>query len=399
MKSIQQFFSGTENNIDLPVGEYEGPLKISHACTVDGHGATLWVKSGVALVVESDKVALKNLRIEITDNPEDTVAIELRNDTVTENVEVYGQEKRGGKVSSWKLPRMIDFGVFAAEKNNEFHRLIVADCSCEITNNVHGLLVEPKSLVSGENDAAFKISSLMGETILYGDIVLKTDYGISKRIYVSGRAVVGARETHEQRLSAANGNGENNVQRNFLGNVNSIKDNSIGERVIKGQRLGLNNVDSLFVGFVGENINVDIDPYAFQLYGNGKTKQDEDLIFFGNPQSIQDAVYIDERHGVKGVGINLKKMTADVENIVIAFAVYEDENNPSASFAEVRNPLARVWLDGDKIYDFQLSLGLEKVINMLEVYRHNGEWKIKFVGAGYRNGLRMLCEQYGVNVE
>lgn len=399
MNSIQQMFSGRESFIDLPMGEYEGPLRISHVCTVDGHGATIWANSGTALTVEADGVVLKNLRIELTDNPEGMVAVKLRNDTVTENVEVYGQEDRGGSVSDWRLPRMIDFGVFAAEKDNEFHRMILTDSPCEITNNVHGLSLSPQRLVPGENDVAFKISSLMGDTILYGDILFKTSYGISKRIYVSGRAVMGAKETHEKQAVSSTSNTDNTSQENCVNNANNTIDTSIGEKVIKGQRLSLNDVKNLFIGFVGENIKVDIDPYAFQLYGNGKTKQDRDLIFFGNKQSRQDAVYVDEKDRVKGVGINLEKIAGDIENIVVAFAVYEDENNPSASFAEIRNPLARLWMDEDNIYDFRLSLGLEKVVNILEVYRHKGEWKIKFVGAGFKNGLRMLCEQYGIDVE
>ena len=399
MNSIQQKFSGRESFIDLPMGEYEGPLRISHACTVDGHGATLWVKSGTALIVDADQVVLKNLRIELTENSQGTVAVKLRSNTVTENVEVYGQEDRGGSVSSWCLPRMIELGVFAAEKANEFHRLIVTECACEITNNVHGLSLSPQRLMPGTNDVAFKISSLMGGTVLYGDIVLKTDYGISKRIYVSGWAAVGAREIHEQQPSAAGGSVDSSSQIDYTANSDTAANNSIGEKVVKGQRLGLKDVKNLFVGFVGENIKVDIDPYAFQLYGNGKTRQDSDLIFFGNKQSRQEAVYIDEKDGAKGVGINLEKIAEDVENIVVAFAVYEDANNPSASFSEVRNPLARVWIDEDKIFDFRLTLGLEKVINMLEVYRHKGEWKVKFVGAGFKDGLRVLCEQYGLDVK
>ena len=396
MNSIQQMFSGKEKYIDLPKGEYEGPFRIDHACTVDGHGATLWGKTGAVLIVDAEKVVLKNLRIELTEKPEKMPAVKLKNDTVTEDVEVYGQEDRGGSVSSWRLPRMIDFGVFAAGKGNEFHRLIVADCSCEINNNVHGLSLTPQQLMPGENDVTFTISSLMGDTILYGDILLKTSYGISKRIYVSGRAVTGAKEIHEQQAARM---GNNSTQFKHEDSATSVLNNSLGEKVVKGQRLGLNDVKNLFVGFVGENIRVDIDPYAFQLYENGKTRQDRDLIFFGNRQSKQDAIYIDEKDGVKGVGVNLEKIAGDVEKIVVAFAVYEDENNPSSSFAEVRNPLARVWMNDDKIYDFCLSLGLEKVINMLEIYRHKGEWKIKFVGAGFKNGLRMLCEEYGIEVE
>ena len=398
MKSVQQIFSGKGNIIGVPMGEYEGPIRIDRACTVEGHGATIWVKSGTVLFVDADRVRLKDLRIEITDRAEETVALKLRNDTVLENVEVYGQEDRGGTVSSWKLPRMIDFGVFAAEKVNEFHRRIVTDCPCEIRNNVHGLFLSPLDLTAGENDVEFKISPLMGDTILYGDIVLKTGYGISKRIYVSGRAVMGAKEYHERQAAPVQSGGASNAQRNSGSSAHGAIDSSMGERVVMGQRLSLKSVKSLFTAFAGENIRVDIDPYAFQLYENNKTRSDSDLVFFGNVRSPGEAVYIGEKEGLQGIGINLEKISGEVERIVVAFAVYEDGNRPSASFAEVRNPMARVWIDEDKPYVLPLSLGLEKVVNVLEVYRHKGEWKVKFVGAGFESGLRVLCEQYGIDV-
>ena len=41
----------------------------------------------------------------------------------------------------------------------------------------------------------------------------------------------------------------------------------------------------------------------------------------------------------------------------------------------------------------------EKTAVAVELYRYKGEWKMSFVGAGYRSGLRHLCEGYGVNIE
>ena len=381
MKSIQEIFSGKEKSIEIPAGEYEGPLRIGHACSVDGHGATLWTKSGPALMVEADGVVLENLRIETTDHPEGTVAAILRNDTATKNVEVYGQVERAGKLSHWNLPRLLDLGAFAPERTNEFHRRIAVDSPCEITNHVHGLEVSPGTLSSGENDVTFKISPLMGDTILYGDIVLKTGDGICKRIYVSGRAVPGAKEIHEQKLHACGKSAAPPVA-----------------RVTKGQRLPLMHAKKLFVCFRGENIKTDIDPYAFQLYGNGKTRRDKDLVFFGNEQSESDGVYIAHKDGKQGVGICLGNVPEDVETIVVSFAIYEEEGKRNAYFSGVRNPLARFYVD-EKEYEFPLELGLEKVVNILEVYRYQGEWKVRFVGAGFRDGLKKLCEQYGVAVK
>ena len=380
--------------MDIPAGEYEGPLRIDYPCTVNGNGATLWTKKGTALIVEADNVSLKDLRIEITDHPESTVALKLRNDTSTANVEVYGQEERDGSQSTWALPRILDFGAFAAEKNNEFHRMIALDTPCEITNHVHGISISPQKLLPGKNDVTFSIASLMNGTILYGDILLKTIDGISKRIYVTGRAMQGAAEKHEQRAEARQEAAEEQRPSINLSGSNTVSKNHL---VVKGQRIPLAGAKKLFVGFQGEHIKGDIDPYAFQLYENGKTRQDKDLIFFGNPQSENNGVCIDHKDGMQGVSIHLENVPEEVKNIVAAFAVYEEDGKSSMYFSTVRNPLGKLYID-EKIYDFPLKLGLEKVINMLEIYRYKGEWRVKLVGAGFGDGLKRLCEQYGIDV-
>lgn len=33
-----------------------------------------------------------------------------------------------------------------------------------------------------------------------------------------------------------------------------------------------------------------------------------------------------------------------------------------------------------------------------EVYRHNGEWKFRAVGQGFKGGLAPMARNYGVNV-
>ena len=124
MSSLQQLFASNNNVIDIPMGEYEGPLTINHACIVNGNGATIWVKSGTALIVNSAKVALNDLRIEITNDTDNTLAIKLKKDTLLKRVEVYGQEDIEGQHSNWAIPRMIDLGAFAPNKTNEFYRMM-----------------------------------------------------------------------------------------------------------------------------------------------------------------------------------------------------------------------------------------------------------------------------------
>ena len=45
------------------------------------------------------------------------------------------------------------------------------------------------------------------------------------------------------------------------------------------------------------------------------------------------------------------------------------------------------------------DLSVEKTLVAVEVYRYKGQWKLNFVASGYRDGLRRLCESYGVEVQ
>ena len=395
MSSLQQFFANKNNVVDIPMGEYEGPLTINHACTVNGNGATIWVKSGTALTVTISNVILKDLRIEITNAGDNSVAVKLKKDTVLKGVEIYGQEEIDGQYSNWSLPRVVDLGAFAANKTNEFYRRLEVNSPCKIRNNVHGLEICPLNLNAGKNDVLFKVSPLMDGTILYGDIVLETGYGINKRSYVTGRAMLGALETHEtgvvntdQQNNKSSINQHKNSQNNDINNTNNV---------VKGQRISLDNKKTLFVGFQGDSNVEDIDPYAFQLYENKKTRKDSDFVFFGNMQSKEDGVFIDNKSGMQGVALYLDNIPSNVESIVVSFAIYEDETKTAKYFSAVRKPMARIFIDDDE-YNFPLMLGLERVVNILEVYRYKGSWKVKFIGFGYTRGLRKLCEEYGLDV-
>ena len=101
MAKIQDFFIGEPEYINIPPGEYEGPLVIRHSCTVDGHGATLWSKIDAALIIDASNVTVKNLRVELIGKPTvnefdfntdfDAIHISVNGTEIQmDNVEIYG---------------------------------------------------------------------------------------------------------------------------------------------------------------------------------------------------------------------------------------------------------------------------------------------------------------------
>lgn len=228
MAKIQDFFIGEPEYINVPPGEYEGPLVIRHSCTVDGHGATLWSKTDAALIIDAPNVTVKNLRVELIGKPTvnefgfntdfDAIHISVNGtEAQMDNVEVYGgiaqddydleyiDEEPGiiTTIGYYELPRMINLGTFAAGEKNEF--LIKLDnryyANYRVISSICGLKVEPQILSKDNTDLKLTVNPMRDGTILYGDLMLETERPLKlstkpskilHRIYISGRAQNGA---------------------------------------------------------------------------------------------------------------------------------------------------------------------------------------------------------------
>ena len=135
----------------------------------------------------------------------------------------------------------------------------------------------------------------------------------------------------------------------------------------------------------------------FRLYAGGRVHGDEDLIFFGNACADDDSIEVDTAGGV-GASVDVAKVGAAVERLVLCFSVYDD--GTGRDFSHVRAPRLTLAEDGVPKYSFYLDgLRREKTVNAAEIYRHRGAWKLKLVGAGYEAGLARLCGDYGLSVE
>lgn len=66
----------------------------------------------------------------------------------------------------------------------------------------------------------------------------------------------------------------------------------------------------------------------------------------------------------------------------------------------MRNAFVQISCAGKGIYYLPLDrISREKTLVGIELYRHRGAWKMKGVGSGYNDGLRRLCESYGIEVQ
>ena len=407
MSFIQEEFDRVAGDFILTPGEYEGPLTITRPCVVDGQHSTLWANNGPVLIVDSASVTLKNLRIEVTgtqevDHPVPSLRTNYK-DTKLENIEINGTvEGLPGEAAQWGIPSVIALGDFAANKENSFSIEFDAPQGAEIVHNLKDVVITPQHVKQGRNTLNIKTSNMRDNTILFGEMLIKTD--VSRRIYITGKAKKGAPEhtsippvSGELTISAP-------LQIDPPDEVIApiVPDDEQINLVRKGQRVSLGQLSTRTLKIVyshkSEHRPLAVDPYVFLLGKNGKVRADNDLVFFGNEESQGHEVRVKTDNGNAFATIELSKTSVDIEKIAVCMSVYDDQSG--TDFSCVDEPIIRIFSDEKEQFRFQLNeLTQEKTVVAVEFYRYKGEWKANFVGGGFKLGLDSLCREYGVEVE
>ena len=408
MVRFKHFFDKHTSQINLPPGEYEGPLIVTHSCTIDGSGATLWSGKSPVLTITASDVTVRNLRIELTNASVDKATIAIKGDNVKfHNVEIFGGiTGLKEECSIWNLPRVVNLGSFAADKSNDYLLSIKTGASCGIISEVSGLSVSPTKVGTGEAKLKITIEPLRDKTSLYGSILFKTDYGVIRRIYVTGQALKNAaqlmKDFEDTQIIAKNMSTLSANQKPLQSNDDGLeaKNGDVKKTVSKGQRVIASNASKFEVIFEAENIpqGLEIDACAFCLRGNKQVSCDDDFVYFSNPCHESRSVDLIPPSEKSGVIIFPSNIPQDISSIAVCFSIYDESNNAQNSFKQVSSPRTIVLGDGKVYFKFPMELEDEKIVTALEFYRHKDQWKINFIGAGYAAGLRKLCESYGLEV-
>jgi tellurium resistance protein TerD len=152
----------------------------------------------------------------------------------------------------------------------------------------------------------------------------------------------------------------------------------------------------------------DLDASVFLLGVDGKVISDNHFVFYNNATSPDGAVIHkgDNRTG-EGDGddevieIELDKVAPEVDKIVFTVTIDEADSR-NQNFGQVNNSLIRIVnMDGGSEitkYELDEDYSSETAINFGELYRKNGGWNFKAVGAGFNEGLAGFCKTYGVSI-
>ncbi|WP_297229331.1 TerD family protein [uncultured Desulfovibrio sp.] len=133
---------------------------------------------------------------------------------------------------------------------------------------------------------------------------------------------------------------------------------------------------------------------AFRLFAGGKTRRDEDFVFYGQKRNDDSSISL-SHDACSGVfSVDLTRLAPDVEKVALAvtsdFPTVARLSSLTLEVAQGAECLLRCSVEVARHDEAALILG--------EFYRRNGQWKFRFVAQGFRGGLKPLAEFYGVDV-
>ncbi len=150
----------------------------------------------------------------------------------------------------------------------------------------------------------------------------------------------------------------------------------------------------------------DLDASAFLTNASGKTRGDNDFIFYNNLTTPDGVTHTGDNRTGAGDGddeqikIDLTKLPADVASVFITVTIHDGETRRQ-NFGQVRNAFARVVNEATNAevarYDLGEDFSTETAVIFCEVYRNAAEWKFRAVGQGFAGGLNALVRHYGLN--
>lgn len=187
--------------------------------------------------------------------------------------------------------------------------------------------------------------------------------------------------------------------------------------IMRGQKVSINSkIHSLSKLLIALEWDVnyrgsgefDLDTSIFMVDGDNNTAE-QDFIFYGNPKSRDNGVFIGEDHNSalkraydNVVQLDLNRIPAHIEKLAFTVTIY-DSDKRYQSFREVSNGCFRIIDIQSKkeLFNYKFGDGLtnETAIVVAEVYRHKSEWKINPIGNGFTGGLKALCNNYGIETE
>lgn len=188
--------------IQLPRGEYRGPIVINRALAIEGEGAVIWAQNGPVVSVKSAGVTLRGIQIEATGDETDVALLIEGAAPTLSNVGVRGRVigAMGEAAGEWKLPASLALGEFAPRSRSSWRFEIEVPVDCQLKTSISGLQLQPAHVEAGKHEVEIVASGIGPDTFLAGQIEVR-HAGLVRPIPLSGRAAVNATIAQSKRIA------------------------------------------------------------------------------------------------------------------------------------------------------------------------------------------------------
>ena len=206
----------------------------------------------------------------------------------------------------------------------------------------------------------------------------------------------------------------------FDRSLDDIKVEISDNKVVKGDEINLSSKDptmkNLIVA-VGWQLNafdsdaLDLDVSCFLLNKDGKTRMDEDFIFYNNLQDMDDSV-VHNGDNLTGAGdgddetisIDLNKIPYEVTKVMFILSIYRGEEK-GQEMSSVRNGYIRLInaSNGQEMLRYELSPDVENSngetgMRVASLNREGPKWHFEAVGELVQGGLAEVATEYDIIV-
>lgn len=145
---------------------------------------------------------------------------------------------------------------------------------------------------------------------------------------------------------------------------------------------------------------VDADCSAFLCGPSGKVRSDDDMVFYNQPRGADGAV-VHLGKTTRGavtvdqVGIDTGRLPADVDKVVVGASL------DGGTFGRLQGLGVDVagGQGAPAAIRSEFAVTDETALVFVEVYRRNGEWKVRAVGQGFTGGLAAMATYVGIQVD
>lgn len=152
---------------------------------------------------------------------------------------------------------------------------------------------------------------------------------------------------------------------------------------------------------------LDIDLSCFALNREGKTRDDDDFVFYNQPAGAQLAIKHlgDNRTGAgevddEAIMIDLDNLNYDIWRIVFVVSIYQGNDN-DRSFNDLKEATLRVENadSGSEIFRMFFGGTMPKditAIRVAEIERNGSEWTLNAINEPVTGGLAEIAKNYGI---